>query len=46
MFLGSNYARDSQSESHLGAKFFILDINAALDIFENVSVLGYADMTI
>jgi hypothetical protein len=29
--------------SHLGPIFFILDINAALDIFENVSVLGYAD---
>jgi hypothetical protein len=28
---------------HLGPIFFILDINAALDIFENVSVLGYAD---
>jgi hypothetical protein len=27
----------------LGPIFFILDINAALDIFENVSVLGYAD---
>jgi hypothetical protein len=26
-----------------GSIFFILDINAALDIFENVSVLGYAD---
>jgi hypothetical protein len=29
--------------SHLGPIFFILDINRALDIFENVSVLGYAD---
>jgi hypothetical protein len=29
--------------SHLGTKFFILDINGALDIFEDVSVLGYAD---
>jgi hypothetical protein len=29
--------------SHLGPIFFILDINAAFDIFENVSVLGYAD---
>jgi hypothetical protein len=29
--------------SHLGPIFFILDINGALDIFENVSVLGYAD---
>jgi hypothetical protein len=29
--------------SHLGGIFFIFDINGALDIFENVSVLGYAD---
>jgi hypothetical protein len=29
--------------SHLGPIFFILDINWALEIFENVSVLGYAD---
>jgi hypothetical protein len=29
--------------SHLGTIFFILDINGALDIFEDVSVLGYAD---
>jgi hypothetical protein len=29
--------------SHLGPIFFILDINGALDFFENVSVLGYAD---
>jgi hypothetical protein len=29
--------------SHLGQIFFILDINGALDLFENVSVLGYAD---
>jgi hypothetical protein len=29
--------------NHLGPIFFILDINGALDIFENVSVLGYAD---
>jgi hypothetical protein len=29
--------------SHLGPIFFILDINRALDLFENVSVLGYAD---
>jgi hypothetical protein len=29
--------------SHLGPIFFILDINGALDLFENVSVLGYAD---
>jgi hypothetical protein len=29
--------------SHLGAIFFILDINGALYIFKNVSVLGYAD---
>jgi hypothetical protein len=28
---------------HLGPIFFILDINRALDLFENVSVLGYAD---
>jgi hypothetical protein len=27
----------------LGPIFFILDINGALNIFENVSVLGYAD---
>jgi hypothetical protein len=27
----------------LGPIFFILDINGALDIFENVSVLGYTD---
>jgi hypothetical protein len=26
--------------SHLGPIFFILDINGALDLFENVSVLG------
>jgi hypothetical protein len=26
--------------NHLGPIFFILDINGALDIFENVSVLG------
>jgi hypothetical protein len=31
------------SASHLGPIFFILDINGAFDIFENVSVLGYAD---
>jgi hypothetical protein len=29
--------------SHLGPIFFILDINGALDIFENVNVLEYAD---
>jgi hypothetical protein len=29
--------------SHLGPIFFILDINGALNIFENVSVLGYAE---
>jgi hypothetical protein len=29
--------------SHLGPKFFILNINGALDLFENVSVLEYAD---
>jgi hypothetical protein len=29
--------------SHLVPIFLILDINGALDIFENVSVLGYAD---
>jgi hypothetical protein len=29
--------------SHLEPIFFILDINGALDIFENVSVLRYAD---
>jgi hypothetical protein len=29
--------------SHLGPIFFIMDINGALDIFENVSVLRYAD---
>jgi hypothetical protein len=29
--------------SHLGPIYFILDINRALDLFENVSVLGYAD---
>jgi hypothetical protein len=29
-------------ESHLGPTFFILDINGALNIFENESVLGYA----
>jgi hypothetical protein len=29
--------------SHLGPIFFILDINGALDIFENVSGLRYAD---
>jgi hypothetical protein len=28
--------------SHLRPIFFILDINRALDLFENVSVLGYA----
>jgi hypothetical protein len=27
-------------ERHLGPIFFILDINGALDLFENVSVLG------
>jgi hypothetical protein len=30
-------------ESHLGPIFLILDLNGALDLFENVSVLGYAD---
>jgi hypothetical protein len=30
--------------SHLGPIFFILDINEALDIFENVGGLGYADV--
>jgi hypothetical protein len=29
--------------SDLGPIFFILDINGALDIFKNVSVLGYAN---
>jgi hypothetical protein len=29
--------------NHLGPIFFILDINGASDLFENVSVLGYAD---
>jgi hypothetical protein len=29
--------------SHLGPIFFILNINGALEIFENVSVLGYTD---
>jgi hypothetical protein len=29
--------------SHLGPIIFILDINGALDIFEDVSVLGYTD---
>jgi hypothetical protein len=29
--------------SHLGPIFFILDINGAFDLFENVSLLGYAD---
>jgi hypothetical protein len=29
--------------SLLGPIFFILDIKGALDLFENVSVLGYAD---
>jgi hypothetical protein len=29
--------------SHLGPIFFIFYINGALDIFENVSVLGYPD---
>jgi hypothetical protein len=29
--------------SHLGPIFFIMVINRALDLFENVSVLGYAD---
>jgi hypothetical protein len=29
--------------SHLGPIFFILNIDGALDIFKNVSVLGYAD---
>jgi hypothetical protein len=28
---------------HLGPIFLILDINGALDIFENMNVLGYAD---
>jgi hypothetical protein len=29
--------------SHLGPLFFIADINAMLDIFENVRVLAHAD---
>jgi hypothetical protein len=29
--------------SHLGPIFFILDMTTVLDIFENVSMLGYAD---
>jgi hypothetical protein len=29
--------------SHVEPIFFILDINGALDTFENMSVLGYAD---
>jgi hypothetical protein len=32
-----------QRRSHLGPIIFILDFNGVLDIFENVSVLGYAD---
>jgi hypothetical protein len=30
-------------DSHLGPVFFILNINVALDLFDRVSVLGYAD---
>jgi hypothetical protein len=29
--------------SHVGPIFFILDINRALDLFDNMSVLGYAE---
>jgi hypothetical protein len=43
LFESLQYYSKVPQGSHLGPIFFILDINKALELFENVSVLGYAD---